>query len=167
MGAFLGYLWCFTRCFIKSSAGRQRYNVLGAIDAITKDLIAIANDDYINAVSICELMKLIVNENFGIPITLVMDNAKYQKCKLVMELAKELNVELLYLPSYSPHLNMIERLWKFVKKKCLYSKYYTNFSEFKKAIRNVLANLEDYNDEIESLLTLKFQSFKDVNIITV
>lgn len=63
-----------------------------------------------------------------IPITLVLDNARYQKCQLVTELASTLAIELLHLPSYSPNLNLIERLWKFVKKQCLYSKYYSDFS---------------------------------------
>jgi transposase len=43
-----------------------------------------------------------------IPITLVLDNARYQKCKIVEELALSLSIELLYLPSYSPNLNLIE-----------------------------------------------------------
>ncbi len=68
--------------------------------------------------------------NLDVPITLVMDNARYQKCNIVTALASQLNIELLYLPAYSPNLNLIERLWKFVKKKVLYSKYYPNFAEF-------------------------------------
>jgi len=53
MGSYLGFLWCFNRCFIKSSSGRNRFNVLGTIDAISKELIAIANDSYINTESFC------------------------------------------------------------------------------------------------------------------
>ena len=67
-------------------------------------------------------------------MTLVMDNARYQKCALVMNLAADLNIELLYLTTYSPNLNLIERLWKFVKKRCLYSIYYPDFSSFKQSI---------------------------------
>jgi hypothetical protein len=52
------------------------------------------------------------------PITLVLDNARYQKCQLVWAVAETLQIELLYLPAYSPNLNLIERLWKFVKKQC-------------------------------------------------
>ena len=167
MGAYLGFLWCFKRVFIKSSTGRKRYNVLGALDAITKDLIAVANEGYINANSICELFYQIVAQNEGILITVILDNARYQKCELVQNLAQELGIELVYLPSYSPHLNLIERLWKFVKKKCLYSKYYSNFTEFKNEIRNTLANLEDYKEETQTLLTLNFQTFKNVKTITV
>lgn len=57
-----------------------------------------------------------------VPITIVLDNARYQKCQLVFGLANALDMELLYLPAYSPHLNLIERLWKFVRNQCLYSK---------------------------------------------
>jgi len=67
-----------------------------------------------------------------------MDNVRYQKCKLVQELAQQLEIELLFLPPYSPNLNLIERLWKFVKRKVLYSKYYENFGSFKEAIQNGL-----------------------------
>ena len=66
----------------------------------------------------------------AIPITLVLDNARYQKCKVVQDFANSLGIELLYLPPYSPNLNLIERLWKFVKKKCLYAKYYEEFAQF-------------------------------------
>lgn len=85
-----------------------------------------------------------------------------------MDLATTLNIELLYLPTYSPNLNLIERLWKFVKKKCLYSKYYGDFDSFKGAIADCLAQTDPtYKEELDSLLTLKFQSFKKSQIITV
>ena len=82
------------------------------------------NDSYINAQSVCDLLWKLHHMNLKTPMTLVLDKACYQKCKMVGELAEFLGIELLYLPSYSPNLNLIERLWKFVKKKCLYSKYY-------------------------------------------
>ena len=121
----------------------------------------VCNDTYINAQSVCDLLWCIAKLNLKVPITLVLDNAKYQKCKIVMELAKTLNIELLYIPSYSPNLNLIERLWKFVKKKCLYSKYYSDFKEFKNTITCCLNQTHTtHKKELNSLLTLKFQSFK-------
>ena len=56
------------------------------------------------------------------PLTIVLDNARYQRCALVQSLAQTLGIELLFLPPYSPNLNLIERFWKFVNKQCLYSK---------------------------------------------
>lgn len=83
------------------------------------------------------MLKLKASEQ-ALPITVVLDNARYQMCQLVFGLAKALDIELLYLPSYSPHLNLIERLWKFVRNQCLYSKYYAEFDDFKVAIETCI-----------------------------
>lgn len=69
----------------------------------------------------------------------MLDTARYQRCKLALEKAAESGIELLFLPPYSPNLNLIERLWKFVKKEVLYSKYYDNFEKFKVAITECLS----------------------------
>lgn len=167
MAPFSGYLWSLTRLFIKAPAGRKRFNVLGAIDAITHELITITNDSYINALSVCELLKEIAKRYPGMPITLVLDNAKYQKCQIVWDLAASLHIELLYLPPYSPNLNLIERLWKFVKKQCLYSKYYSDFTLFKIAITECMSKTHTYHKkELDSLLTLNFQSFTKSQFMT-
>jgi transposase len=82
--------------------------------------------------------------------------------------AKELGIQLCFLPSYSPQLNLIERFWKFVKKECLYSKYYGHFSDFKAAISNCINSANtDKKEKLNSLLSLKFQSFRKVQILTV
>jgi len=168
MRAFLGYLWCFQRIFIKSPSGRKRFNVLGALNAITHEVITVTNDTYITANQVCELLKKLANLGLTIPITIVLDNARYQKCKAVTELAETLGIELLYLPPYSPNLNLIERLWKLVKKKCLYARYYEKFDHFKKAISDFLEQPHiSHKEEMESLLTLRFQTFKKTQIMTV
>jgi len=162
MGSFLGYLWSLARLFIPSSSGRKRYNVLGAIDAITHQLITVCNDAYINACSVCELLhKIRDSERNAIHITLVMDNARYQRCALVTELAEKLKIELLFLPSYSPNLNLIERLWKWVRKDCLNSNYFERFDEFKIAINQSLEKVscEEVKEEMDTLLVLNFQLF--------
>jgi transposase len=166
LSAYLGYLWCFARIFIKTPSGRQRFNVLGALDAISHELLTVTNVTYINAQSVCELLQKIAAHYVGVPITIVLDNARYQKCAIVTELAASLNIELLYLPPYSPNLNIIERLWKFVKKECLYSKYYEKFSEFKFAISECLAVTHTkHKDKLSSLLALHFQKFKKAQIV--
>ncbi len=60
LGAFLSYLWSFTRLFIKTPSGRQRFNVLGALNAITKEIITVTNDTYITSTQVCELFKKLV-----------------------------------------------------------------------------------------------------------
>jgi transposase len=110
--AYLGFLWCFTRTFICSPSGRKRFNVLGAVNAVSKEIITITNESYINSESLCQLLFKLAQLGLNIPITIVLDNAKYQKCRLVQDYAKELGIQLCYLPSYSPELNLIERFWK-------------------------------------------------------
>ena len=102
----------------------------------------------------------------GIPITLVWDNARYQKCAAVFELAHDLGITLVYLPAYSPHLNLIERLWRLVRKECLYSKYYSDFSAFQTAISTLIdgAHVNKY-EKLKSLMTWKFQSFKKIQFL--
>jgi transposase len=168
LAPFLGFLWSFTRLFIKAPAGRQRFNVLGALNACTHELVTVTNDTYLDAVSVCALLRLLAARHLDSLITLVLDNAKYQKCRLVTELAQSLNIDLLYLTPYSPNLNIIERLWKFVKKKVLYSKYYEKFPEFKKAISSCLAETHTtHKAELDTLLSLKFQRFRKSQMLAI
>lgn len=142
--------------------------MLGALNSITHELVMVTNDTYITADSVCELLRRIAKLNLGMPITLVLDNARYQKCNIVTALALQLKIDLLYLPAYSPNLNLIERLWKFVKKKVLYSKYYTNFSDFRGAITDCLSQTHTtHKAELDSLLTLNFQSFKKCDFVPI
>ena len=165
---FLGYLWCFVRMFVKAPSGRKRFNVLGALNAITHEMVVITNTGYINACSVCELLLKLTQRCGDLPISIVLDNARYQKCKLVQQTAKVFDIELLYLPAYSPNLNLIERMWKFVKKKCLYSKYYPDFDSFAKSISQCIAKTNGYyRKELDSPLSLNFQSFSKPQIMTV
>ena len=90
--------------------------MLGAVNALTLELITVTNDSYINAGSVNELLKKIDALKLKTPVTLVLDNARYQRCEAVTKYAESLKIELMFLPSYSPNLNLIELLWKFVKK---------------------------------------------------
>ncbi len=158
-GAFLGYLWCLTRIFVRTPSGRQRLNVLGALDAVTKKLVTLTNNTYITSTQVCELLRKLA-KNATKPITIVLDNARYQHCKMVIQLAQELGIELLFLPPYSPNLNLIERLWKLLKKECLYSIYYDNFLSFRTAIEGFLSHMgKTHRKQLRSLLTLHFQTF--------
>ena len=159
-GAFLGLLWCFARPFIKTSPGRQRYSVPGAVDSHTKEIVSYRSTDNINAQSVCELLTLIREKHPAIAITSIMDNARYQRCELVRSQAAILDLELLYLPACSPNLNLIERLWKLVKKRCLTNRYHPTSADFRQAIDKCLNDLASpASDQLLSLLSLNFQFF--------
>ena len=162
---FLGFLYCLTTLYVKTSAGRKRYNVLGALNAITKEITTFTNCSYINSFSVCQLMDRLKAKYIDLPVYLVMDNARYQNNNFVKAYAEMLDITLIFLPAYSPNLNLIERLWKFIKKKVLYSTYYKEFPDFTNAIDQCIHDTKGkYNDEIHSLLTLNFQTFKNAEI---
>jgi transposase len=168
LAPFLGFLWCLTHIFIQAPAGRQRFNVLGALNAVTHELITVTNDAYITAESVCLLLDKLHKLNLDRPITLFLDNARYQHCALVIEKAASLKIELCSLPAYSPNLNLIEHLWKFVKKQCLYSRYYPDFTAFKTAITKCLDETSTtHQSALNSLLTLRFQLFQKTQFVTV
>jgi transposase len=162
-GAFIARIWCIVRIFIPTPSGRKRYNVLGVINAITHNFISVCNTTYINHLSVIELLEKIrdVHKDSATPISVFLDNAKYQVCQAVKERAAALKIELMFLPSYSPNLNLIERVWKWLKKDCLNCKYYSTFTEFKTAIDNSINKIitGKAKNELDSLLTLKFQLF--------
>ena len=163
---FLGVVWCFARLFVKAPSGRQRVNVLAALNATTRTLFTVTNLTSITSATVCELLRLVADAHPGLPLTVVLDNARYQRCQLVQRLAQSLGLELLFLPPYSPNLNLIERFWKFVKKQCLYSKYYADHHAFEQAIRTCIAQAPTHHrTALASLLTLKFQTFTAVPVI--
>jgi transposase len=165
-GPFLGYLWCRVRLFIPGPSGRKRYNVLAALDAITHQVIRVSNHAYINAESVCALLRQVAAAGLGRPLTLVLDNARYQRCATVQALARSLRIELLYLPSYSPNLNLIERVWKFVKKECLAARCLQDYEAFTTAIDDCLNNLPTkHKAKMDTLLTLNFQTFEDEPVL--
>jgi transposase len=159
---FLGYIYGMTRRFIKTYSGRKRYNVLGALSFISKKVTTVTNDTYITAVEICELLKKVAVEYAGKSVFIVLDNARYQKCGIVQELANQLGIQLIYIPPYSPNLNLIERFWKYVKSK-LRTKYYDKFDVFQEKIDSIVNNADKKDKAIiDRLIGEKVQLFDDL-----
>lgn len=166
MGSFLCRVWCFVRYVIRGGSGRKRYSVLGAWNAVTNELVSVTTDATVNAKTMCALLTKIAGLGLVGPIRLVLDNARYQRCAEVMDLAKQLNIELVFLPSYSPNLNLIERLWKFIKKKALYARHYDTFENFRGAIDGCLNKITtDHKAELKTLMTHNFQTFDKVSFL--
>ena len=161
MGAFLTQVWCLVRLFLPTPSGRKRLNVLGAVDAITQQIHLLTNQTYITATTIVAFLgQLKAAYGDSKPLWIVLDNARYQHCRLVEAEALRLGITLLFLPTYSPNLNLIERLWKWTKKRCLYGRYYADFGLFERAIIDTLHQANSvYQHELKTLLSLKFQQF--------
>ena len=154
------------RIFVRAASGRQRFNVLGAWNAVARELIAVTNTTVVNTETMYELLRKIAALGLAGPITLVLDNARYQRNTAVQKLAEELEINLLFLPSYSPNLNLIERLWKFIKRRSLYGRYHPTFAEFRAAIEETLHGLPTTHAEpLKTLMTLNFQQFENVSLM--
>jgi transposase len=164
-GAFLGMMWCLRRVLLPTPAGRQRVSVLAGLNALTHELITVVTDGSVNRFTVCQILDKIAALKYTVPITIVLDNARYQYCKQVREYAAALHIELLFLPPYSPHLNLIERVWRLVKKQCLYNQYYPNFQAFRATIVQFIETASvKHTQALNSLLTLNFQSFREVKV---
>jgi transposase len=163
---FITRVWSIKRLFVKASAGRNRINVLGAVNAITKEVITLINQTYITADTLVDFLHQLKERYATTPIYIVLDNARYQHCDLVKKTAESLGITLLFLPPYSPNLNIIERLWKFTKKEILYGEYYDCPQKFHNAINSFFNTInQKYQTELYSLLTLKFHFFDDENAL--
>ena len=165
-GTFLGCLWSIARVFVRAAAGRQRFNVLGAWNAVTRQLLAVTNTTVVNTDTMCDLLRVIAAAGLTGPVTVVLDNARYQRNKVVQALAVELSIRLLFLPSYSPNLNLIERLWGFAKRQSVYGKYHPTFAAFRAAIEATLSGIPTtHAGRLKTLMTLRFQQFDDVSLL--
>ena len=166
MGGLPGRLWGKVRLWVRTGSGRKRYNVLGALNFVSKKIEVVANDSYITSTQVVQVLEDIAAKYIGKPIAIILDNARYQRCTLVMNRAVELGIRLIFLPTYSPNLNLIERVWKFVKTQVLSAAYIETFEEYRETIANFVETIElDYADRMASLVTEKFQLFDKCKII--
>jgi transposase len=144
---------------LKTNTGRNRLNILGAYSPDDHGLISLETTASCDGALVCQLLRELRAANPGKRLLLVLDNASYNRADEVQKLARHLRIRLLYLPPYSPNLNLIERFWKFLKRRTVRNKFYPTFAEFRSAVQNVLNNIGSYADELTSLMTEKFQLF--------
>lgn len=139
---------------LKTNSGRQRINLHGAINIETLD-VTIIESATVDSDSTVTLLETIEKKYpLASEILIILDNAKYHYSKAVKEfLEKSKKIRLIYLPAYSPELNLIERLWKFFKKKVLYNRYYENVQDFRKAAINFFSNISQHEKELRSILS--------------
>jgi len=142
---------------VPTNTGRKRININGAININSFEAVA-REDKRINAQSTIELLKQI---EAAYPeasnIYIILDNARYYHARIVSEFLETSRIRFKFLPPYSPNLNLIERLWKFLKKKVINSCYYESYDIFKKTAMEFFENIKDYHDQLVTLLTENFQ----------
>ena len=143
---------------LSANTGRRRVTIVGAVNLVDHDIVPFVTESNADR----ELIKVFLLEvkkryAHAEKITVILDNAAYQKSYEVREHAHRLGITLFYLPPYTPNLSLIERVWKFFKKKVLRNHYYATFDAFFEAICEFFVQWHDYALELKTLLTLKFE----------
>jgi transposase len=155
-----GYAWSLLGAphMIPSNTGRQRYNVLGAYCPHTHEYVFLLTQENINQDQLIKFLPLLRTKHPGEgKIYLILDNASYNLARKVEARAQQERIILDFLPPYSPNLNPIERLWKLVRKRFFKDKYRDTFDKFCDQLAEFFANLDQYRDELVSLITDNFE----------
>jgi transposase len=170
------YCWLLAgqRFEVGVGGGRKRLNILGAYCPDDQEYLDRRyTDKNLNAQSVIELFTLMMARHASTKhFRIYLDNAKYQHAKLLKEWVEQtkkqsgVTFDLKYLPAYSPNLNLIERLWKFLRKEAL-QKWHPTFEEMQKAVADVLDNLPLYSEQMTTLMTERFHLTPAISTILV
>ena len=148
---------------LKTNSGRQRLNLHGAINAESHEVTVIESET-IDAESTIMILRTLQNKyKESSELYVILDNARYHYSNKVKEFVTGSNIRLVFLPSYSPNLNLVERLWKFFKNKVLHNQYYENVDKFRKSCIKFFSNLEPYKEEIANFMNGEFHIIYDTS----
>ena len=143
---------------LKSNHGRTNVSINGALSWPGREFIHRQTGRITSAEMILLFKDLQARHPTASAIRVVLDNARYNHSKeLKAWLAcDDCRIEVIYLPAYAPNLNLIERFWWLFKKSTIYNEYFPSFADFKAAVDGFFSRLDDYREEIFSLITDKF-----------
>ena len=146
---------------VLANTGRKRLNIIGAINPVSLQPTILLTEDNCSAEVIEAFLEEIKKQyNKAKTICIIVDNARYQRSNLVQTTAKFFNIDLLFLPPYSPNLNLIERLWRYFKKEVMKNKYYADYSTFENAVETFFIQFESKKDALKTLLNFRFGIIK-------
>lgn len=144
---------------IKANCGRQRLNINGAIDVASLQVL-VRFDDTINAASTIHLFKQLERQHRKAKtLYIIADNARYYRSREVQTYLETSRIKLIFLPAYSPNLNLIERLWKYFRKVVMHNRYYPSFIDFTQAAESFFLNIKEHRNALRSLLAESFHLF--------
>ena len=147
---------------VLANTGRKRLIIIiGAVNPVTfEPTIMLSEENCCAEVIEAFLTEVKHRYSLATAISIILDYARYQRSYLVQEKAKVLGIDLVYLPPYCPNLNLIERLWRYFKKKVMKNKYYAEYSLFENAVDTFFQTFNERITDIKSLLNFKFGIIK-------
>lgn len=145
---------------VKTNSGRQRVNINGAIEVNTLNVVS-RSCRRVNGSSMSDLLRAIrLRHPKARKIHLILDNAPYNKSNRLKGVAREMRIKILYLPAYSPNLNPIERLWKFMKREVMANRYFPDLETFQRELMLFLRGIRKHRQELSTLITDNFHIVK-------
>lgn len=148
--------------YIPSNSGRQKINVVGVYLLGRFDIEVYYTQSTVDAVLVKEILSHLDRNLTVSKLHLFLDNASFHKALEDVPFDK---IELHFLPKYSPNLNLVERIWKFSKEKLLHNQYYALFKEFLGAFCEFFRTIDNYEEELRSLLIPKFHIVREKNYV--
>ena len=146
---------------VLANTGRKRLNIIGAVNPVTLQPTIMLTEENCSAEVIEAFLEEIkIQYDQAKTICVILDNARYQRSNIVQTTAKFLNIDLVYLPPYSPNLNLIERLWRYFKKEVMKNKYYPDYATFENAVETFFSQFQDRMKDLKPLLNFKFGIIK-------
>lgn len=143
--------------FVKTNSGRERINLNGALNWSDKTAIVL-EEEKINKEATVHLLETIAKKQKHGKIYMILDNASYYHARMVKNwVLRHPRFKLLFIPSYSPNLNLIERLWRFFHQKVTWNRYFETFQEFRNTSLDFFKNLKPYEKDLQTLLADNFQ----------
>jgi transposase len=144
---------------LNSNTGRKRLNILGAYNPDTHSLTHLTGEENCDAKRIIAFFELILKEYSSAPkIILFLDNARYYKAKIVKKwLKKHKKLQIEFLPTYAPNLNLIERFWRFAKERLVRNTYYEKYKTFRAVVFQFLNNVHLHINELRTLMVENFE----------
>ena len=144
--------------YIAANSGRKRVNLNGLVNAKDPTDVVVVEAETVNAQNTIILYQKLLAHQPGKKLLIICDNAPYYRSRLLQNwLNDQPLLKQWFLPTYSPNLNLIERLWGFMKQKVVSLTFYPAYKEFKAAVLNFFQHIDQYEFELNQLLTLKFQ----------
>ena len=134
---------------IKTYGKHQGGKLVGYLNYENGEVYCEEHESYDAGVFLGFMKNVVANNPIG-KTFLILDNARIHHAKLLqpfLEANKE-QLTLLFLPPYSPNLNLIEGLWKWLKEKVIYNVFYKTVAEIRKNVQAFLNYINTQPDAV-------------------
>ena len=137
-------------------SGRERVNLNAALNALMPTQVHLDETDCVNAQSTQRLYEKLLAAHPTGPVYVICDNARYYQNKDLAAWLTGTRLVQVFLPTYSPNLHLVERLWKLLRQKIIDPRFYRTKGAFRTAVLSFFTRLDEFGPTLASLMSLRF-----------